>query len=152
MDETTFEPMKTQDTMRLNEQCESMLATIAKWSYFLGILTFVGVGFAFLVGLICLLAGSALTAAVDLEGLSVWVYGCLYIVCSVIYLFPGIYLYRYSVKMKQALAVRDEAVLTEALRQQKNLFVFLGVFSIVGIALLILILLIVFIAVLVAAV
>lgn len=151
MNETMFEPTVTQNTMRLNEQSEAMLATIAKWSKFLGILTFVVVGFMFLVGLIFLLAGSALAMVADLGGLSAWVYGLFYMVCGVLYLFPGIYLYRYSVKMKQALAARDEVALTEAFLQQKKLFVFIGVLSIIGIALLVLILLIVFVAALVVA-
>lgn len=151
MNETMFEPTVTQNTMRLNEQSEAMLATIAKWSKFLGILTFVVVGFMFLVGLIFLLASSALAMVADLGGLSAWVYGLFYMVCGVLYLFPGIYLYQYSVKMKQALAVRDEVALTEAFLQQKKLFVFIGVLSIIGIALLVLILLIVFVAALVVA-
>lgn len=151
MNETMFEPTVTQNTMRLNEQSEAMLATIAKWSKFLGILTFVVVGFMFLVGLIFLLAGSALATVADLGGLSAWVYGLFYMVCGVLYLFPGIYLYQYSVKMKQALAAHDEVALTEAFLQQKKLFVFIGVLSIIGIALLVLILLIVFVAALVVA-
>ena len=151
MNETMFEPTVTQNTLRLNEQSEAMLATIAKWSKFLCILTFVVVGFMFLVGLIFLLASSALAMVADLGGLSAWVYGLFYMVCGVLYLFPGIYLYQYSVKMKQALAVRDEVALTEAFLQQKKLFVFIGVLSIIGIALLVLILLIVFVAALVVA-
>lgn len=151
MNETTYEPTVTQTSLRLNEQSETMLVTIAKWSRFLGILTFVVVGFMFLLGLIMLFAGSALTVAANLGGFSMWVYGIMYLVGAVLYLFPGLYLYRYSVKMKQALDARDEVALAEALHQQKNLFVYMGVISVVGIVIVILALLAILVAALVVA-
>ena len=147
MNETTYEPTVTQTSLRLNEQSETMLVTIAKWSRFLGILT----GFMFLLGLIMLFAGSALTVVADLEGFSMWVYGIMYFVGAVLYLFPGLYLYRYSVKMKQALDARDEMALVEAFHQQKNLFVYMGVISVVGIVIVILALLAILVAALVVA-
>lgn len=151
MNETTYEPTVTQTSLRLNEQSETMLVTIAKWSRFLGILTFVVVGFMFLLGLIMLFAGSALTVVADLEGFSMWVYGIMYFVGAVLYLFPGLYLYRYSVKMKQALDARDEVALAEAFHQQKNLFVYMGVISVVSIVIVILALLAILVAALVVA-
>lgn len=134
MDNTVFYSETPQAPLSLNEQSETLLVTTARWSKFLAIITFVIMGIMFISGLLITIFSSVLSEYQDFAGVALLPMGITYTVLPVIYLFPGLYLYRYAAKMNEALFTRDEASLTTAFLQHKKLFKFFGVLSIIGIA------------------
>lgn len=57
---------------------------------------------------------------------------------AIIYVFPCVMLLRYSTKLKKALATNNQQELNEALRSQKNLYVYMGILTIIVLALFVL--------------
>lgn len=108
----------------------------ARWGNFLAI-----VGFVF-VGLIALLAlsfgfimqnlGGKTTLDFPLE--SSGIITIIYLLVALLYFFPCLYLYRFSAKMKAAVLTRDQDQLSGALENQKSLFKFMGILTIIGLA------------------
>lgn len=149
MNETTFtSPVANapQAPLTLNAQSEALIAATARWSRFLGILTFVMAGIMFLCGLTLLFTASILSGYADFAGMNLTALALLYIAFPVLYIFPGLFLYRYADRMRTALASRDEAALTDGFLQHKKLFAFMGIYCIVAIALVILVIIIATIA------
>lgn len=141
MNETTFtSPVANapQAPLTLNAQSEALIVATARWSRFLGILTFIMMGLMFLSGLTLLFTASILADYADFAGMNLTLMALLYIILPMLYLFPGLFLYRYASRMRTALANRDETALTDGLLQHKKLFAFMGIYSIVAIALIIL--------------
>jgi Na+/H+ antiporter NhaB len=131
--------MENQNNLQLNEQAVSALRESAKWSYFLSILGFIGVGFmviaAFFVGSIMSMApnnpyGEGGPFAMMKGFLSVF-----YIIIAVLYFFPILYLYRYASGMKQGLSMSDSETVSNALVNLKSHHKFLGITAIVVLSL-----------------
>ncbi len=106
----------------------------AKWGKFLGIVGFVMSGFIVLAGLT--MFGGAFGGVYPGLGGGV---GFIYILMSLLYIFPSLYLYRFSTKMKLGLQQNDAESCSDAYSNLKKLFVFLGVMTIVVLSLYILI-------------
>lgn len=140
MNDTNLQPAANgpQTPLSLTGESEALLSITARWSRFLGILTFVMTGIMFVCGLAIMLSASILSDYADFAGMPLQAMGIIYMTIAVVYLFPGMFLYRYAERMRAALANRDEAVLTDAFRQHKKLFKFMGVWGIIGIAMILL--------------
>jgi hypothetical protein len=61
-----------------------------------------------------------------------------YLVMAVVVIFPGIYLYNFSVKIKTALMSNDQSELGDAFYNLKRYYVFSGILLIVGLSLMLL--------------
>jgi uncharacterized membrane protein YjgN (DUF898 family) len=59
----------------------------------------------------------------------------IYLIVAVIYFFPCLYLYRYSVRMKAALNTNDQTKLNQSLKSQRMLFRYVGIVTIIVISL-----------------
>ena len=57
--------------------------------------------------------------------------GAIYITMGVLYFFPSWYLYKYTQKLKSALSSKDSNELIAAFENQKSLYKFWGIFTIV---------------------
>ena len=127
-----------QDTqvMEVTENAKKYLKTMSSWTNFMAILSFIGIGFMVLSGL------WMLNANIDIDtmffGYLSWFYrfmGVFYIVTAVIMILPVLYLLRFSQKTKQALVNQDSLVMEDAFKNMKDYWKFLGIFTIVMIAL-----------------
>ncbi|WP_051287467.1 DUF5362 family protein [Algoriphagus mannitolivorans] len=111
-----------------------LLMETAKWGKFLSIVGFVFVGIvlimAFGFGYIFNQIQSELAQSTPVP-LGPMMTG-IYLLMAVLYFFPCLYLYRYSRKTKTAVLERDQIQLTEALANQKSLYKFMGILTIVG--------------------
>ena len=88
-----------------------------KWTFFLSIIGFIGVGLIVLIGLflgslIPFLSGRGLNTA----GFPTFLIGFIYIVIAVIYFFPVYFLYRFSVFAKKAFQTFESGNLHLALK------------------------------------
>ena len=130
-------------SLQLNQQAVDALRGSAKWSMFLSILGFIGVG---LMLIAALFMGSVMAMIPDPSGeMGFNPFGAikgfisiLYLVLAVIYFIPVYYLYKYASGMKNALNVNDSNLVSNALVNLKQHHKVLGIMIIVLISLYIL--------------
>ena len=124
--------------LSVTEQAKAYLKESAKWTKFLSILGFIGIGFmviaALFMGVIMGSVGGAYNAGA-MAGLSSGIITIVYLAMAALYFFPVMYLYKYSVRMKEALQSSNSDTLTEAFSNLKSHYKFIGVLTIVIISL-----------------
>ena len=132
--------LQTENTMNVNDQIKSYLMTASKWSKFLSIIGFIGVGLMvimaiiFMMGLFPMQEMKVMNQSPFMRLPFVFV-GFIYIVIAAISFFPVFYLYKFSSEMKQALIRNDEQILTSGFENLKKMFTFYGIMTIVMLAL-----------------
>ena len=119
-----------------DSEVKTNLTETAKWAKFLAILGFIGIAFM-VIG--ALFAGAFLGSqpgmgAADFP-FTPGMISIIYLLIAVLYFFPIYYLYNFSVKMKNALLSGNDSLLKEAFGHLKSHYKFIGIFTIVFIAL-----------------
>ncbi|WP_417592914.1 DUF5362 family protein [Owenweeksia hongkongensis] len=139
VDNITHEPSKPR-ILEL-DYVREMLNTTANWAKFLAILGFIGVGFMVLAGLGVAAIGTSLpteNTSGPLAALTGGMLGLFYLAMATFYFFPSLYLFQYANKLKVAVMSQDETQLILALDKNKRFFKYVGIMTVVGIALYIL--------------
>lgn len=137
---------------QLTAESISYLLQAAKWGKFLAILGFIVAGLMAIAGILMSFVLNSLTdemAPLDMP-FSPVVLSFIYIILAGIYLIPVIFLNSFSNHAIKAVNSSDTEKLTSSLKNLKNLFVFVGITTIVFIALYTIILIIAGIAALVS--
>ena len=116
-----------------NEKIEAYLKETAQWGKFLAIMGYVLMGILVLVALAMMVGMSALSKSTGHNIFSVWI-GMIYILLAGVYYVPITYLYRFSVQVKQAAENNNEEEYTAAFQNLKSLFKFMGIITIVMLA------------------
>ncbi|QTE23431.1 DUF5362 family protein [Polaribacter cellanae] len=123
------------EELTLTSSAKSFLKETAKWAKFLSILGFIVVALmllgSFFIGSIYNNMPQAQGIPMNLGGIMTGAY----IVFALIYIFPVYYLYQFSVKMKNALVSKDDAVLAKAFEMLKSHYKFIGVLAIIVLSL-----------------
>ena len=118
--------------LQLDRQAINYLNEAAKWGKFLSIMGFIFCGllviFAFFAGTIMATSFSQLGATFG-PGFGT-ILTIIYLAIALLYFFPCLYLFRFSVKMQQALRSNDQLSLTESFKNLKSNFKFLGILTI----------------------
>lgn len=123
--------------LNLNSASKSFLREIAGWTKFLAILGFVFVGLLVLIAIFAgtiyssVLGALAINSAIDFGLLMTAVY----LIVALIYFFPILFLYKFSVRLKKALQSKEDEDLTGALEMLKSHYKFIGVFTIIVLSL-----------------
>jgi hypothetical protein len=124
---------KTPGGLRVNNHAVEFLREAAKWTGFLAIIGFIGIGLmvigALFFGTILASlggAGAGLGGAVGGGFITV-----IYLLVAALYFFPVYYMYKFSVNMKRALQMNDEDTLTKAFEYLKSHYKFIGILTIV---------------------
>ena len=128
--------------LQLNQTAVQYLKESAKWSLFLAIMGFIGIGFMIIAAIsMGTLMSSGLGSSPGMGAMAGMggIFSGVYIVMALLYFFPIYYLYKYATDMKNALNSRNNDMLTGALGYLKSHHKFLGVSMIVIISLYILI-------------
>jgi hypothetical protein len=117
----------------ISEISLSELASIRKWAFFLAIMGFIGSAFMILFGLFF----GVLSKFIPQEGGTSKFPGIImmlfYFIIGIIYIFPSMFLFNFSSKIKTALATHSESLFAEALNYLRLFFKFIGIMVIVGI-------------------
>lgn len=121
--------------LSVDHESSQYLTETARWSKFLAIVGFVTCGLvavaSFFIGAI--LARNPFTAY-NAEGAGA-VGGAfvtaLYLAFALLYFFPCLFLYQFSVRLKAALRDNDQVKLNQSLKSQKSLFKFVGILTII---------------------
>lgn len=131
--------MQQENKLELNELAIDSLRTSAKWSTFLSIIGFIGLGFMLLAAL---LVGSVFSTMSDNMGMAMNPMAGImkfmplfYVFLAAIYFFPVYYLFKYAAGMKKALNFRNTEMVAESLSYLKSHHKFLGIMTIVVISL-----------------
>lgn len=114
---------------------EDFLRQTAKWGKLLAIIGFVMIAFfvvfAFFAGSIM---GSAMSGmgngAVGLLGGGFFT--MFYLIVALLYFFPMLYLYKFSVKMQDGLRDRNQEAIATSFQNLKSLFKFMGILTVVA--------------------
>lgn len=117
--------------LEINDAAAQHLYETAKWAKFLAIVGFVFCGLFVLFGIYFATTVSSLgyyNRAFSGLGPAV---GILYIVLSLIFFFPFLFLMRFATKMKLALNSSDQETLTEAFNQHRRMYKYIGIIAII---------------------
>jgi hypothetical protein len=102
---------------------------IRKWTTFFSILGFIVIGLLLIVGIF---AGSIFTKFGHINSKFPFaVLGFIYFIMAIIYFFPVLYLYNFSISSKRAIQNRDSNEITKAFKNLKSHFQYTGIFTIV---------------------
>ena len=127
-----------------NENFENQLTSVAvgflqesaKWSKFMAIIGFIGIGLMVLVSLFMAIGFSAMGASTMPElPFSMSVFSIIYVLFAAIYFFPVYYLYQYATKTSAALHSKNKQLLTDGLENLKSHHKFLGIFTLILVSL-----------------
>ncbi|MGC6432493.1 MAG: hypothetical protein ACON5F_15725 [Jejuia sp.] len=124
----------------VNQKIKGYLGETSKWSYFLSIMGFIGIGFMIVLGIFMasINAGSPLAWGDEdpafRYGYSFGV-ALFYIIIALVYLFPVLYLFRFSRSMKNALKNDNNEEFVDAFKNLKSHYKFIAIFTIAIIAL-----------------
>ncbi|HLN95764.1 MAG TPA: DUF5362 family protein [Flavobacterium sp.] len=121
--------------VQLNEAGRSFLRATGKWAMFLSIIGFIFMGFMILGAMAMFTVGSFASGAAPFGGMGGALIGTIYLVVAVLYFFPIYYLFQFSSRIKRAFEENDSVVLNDALGSLKSHYKFIGIFTIVFIAL-----------------
>lgn len=128
--------MEEQTNLEVNNQAVDALRESAKWSMFLAVIGFIGLGFMIIAALFI---GSAMKMIPkDPNNPVSLVQGyisIIYIIIAALYFPPIYYLYKYASDMKTSLQSRNSQSLSEALVSLKSHHKYLGISIIVLMAL-----------------
>ncbi len=122
--------------LNLNAHSRSFLKEIAGWTYFLSIIGFIFVG---LLVLIAVSANSIYNNMAQFSQESPFDVGlfmtAVYVIVSLIYFFPILFLFKFSKRLKSALKSKEDEELASALEILKSHYKFIGVFTIIVLSL-----------------
>jgi hypothetical protein len=150
MEDKTFNPMDPaqSDHPQLTPKSITYLLIAAKWGKFLAILGFITIAFmlmaGFLMGLIFSLMEDKLAA---MGGIATMIapkwFSILYLLLGIIGLIPVYFLNSFSNNVTRSVRNNDTKTMTVALKRLKNLFLFIGVYTILMIAVYIIVIVVV---------
>lgn len=128
--------------LKISSISTKYLQETAKWSKFISIIGFVGIGLMVLAALGMIIFGSTLGSGYRnaYQSQSPFAIGAIvYIILAVLYYFPISYLFKFSTSMKKALEKTDNITMDKAFENLKSHYKFLGIMMIVILSLYILI-------------
>lgn len=119
----------TEKQIVITEEIKEYLLVSAKWSKFIAIVGFIGLAFFVLMGIFMMFGFPVFhSLSRSVPGI---VYGILYIIISIIYILPILYLYRFAVSMKEGVLRNDEYEMTNGFLNLKKMTKFTGIMTIV---------------------
>lgn len=135
MEETLSTQPEQEQKLALTEFTITYLTEIRKWAHFLSIMGFISIGLMVIGSLFVGLAFSSLPIGnqdIPFPGTG---FAFFYLLFALLYFFPVYYLYQFSVKMKTALLEKSESYLETSFMFLKSNFKFVGILTIVMLAL-----------------
>lgn len=132
-----MENLEVQETELRNElllevQAEVYLKETAKWAKFLSIVGFIFMGLMVLISLGFIVFSAAFG---DEMPFPMSIFGVVYLLFAGVYFFPIFYLFKFSNNAKQALLEQSSQTLTESMKYIKSHYKFMGILTIVMLAL-----------------
>ena len=118
---------ESSNELYISDEIRGFLYQTAKWSNFLSIVGFIAVGVLIVISI---LSGSFNLFGSMVGGMSSAFMSILYLLSSLLYLFPVLFLYRFSKGIKSALTHNDQYALNEAFNYLKKHYSFIGILTV----------------------
>lgn len=112
-------------------QGKAYLKETGKWSRFLGIICIVGVAMCLLLGILMIVGMKNIK---ELAGQPALLLGLLYVVLGAVLFFPAKYLRATAKNLKAGLALNDNAMIEDGIKNIKSYYKFSGIYTIVCLA------------------
>lgn len=119
------------ENLIIDWRSKEFLKETAKWTKFLAILGFVGIGLMVLGSLVMLFAPSSLMSNGDFPFGGKIFMMLLYLAFAVLYYFPISYLYQFSENTKKAIENNDNNSIRDAFEFLKSHYKFMGILTII---------------------
>ena len=128
--------MENNENRRIEIEQDSLdhLNTIRKWTMFFSVIGSIFIGLMIIAGIV---AGAFLSIFETGEmgtGISRWIMMSFILVIALIYFFPVLFLFRFSIHTRNAVQSTSKEELRLALKNLKSYFVYIGVLVIIGLA------------------
>ena len=117
--------------IELTTEAISYLEEIRKWSLFFAVIGFIGIGLMVILGIFIGRIFSNLGYPYANANFPTAFIGVIYIAMAVIYIFPVIYLYKFSISCKQAIRQKDHETMASAFKNLKSHFKYMGILMII---------------------
>lgn len=132
METKEIQEKKITKSMEIDGSMMSVLNECRKWTKFLAICGFVGIGILILMGIFMgTIFSSVLETMPQSKPFPTVTMSITYIIMSIVMFFPILYLFNFSTKMKTALYSSDQEALYEAFNNLKRHFKFIGIIIII---------------------
>ncbi len=102
-----------------------------KWTMFLAILGFIGIGVLLIVGLFTGVFLSVFNKGDTATSYPGWLVCIIIIAASILYFFPMLYIFRFSKFMSIVIKTRDKEELKKAFKNLRSYFTYIGILVIV---------------------
>ena len=123
--------VQNDENLIIDWRSKEFLKETAKWTKFLAILGFVGIGLMVLGSLVMLFAPSSLMSNGDFPFGGKIFMMLLYLAFAVLYYFPISYLYQFSENTKKAIENNDNNAIRDAFEFLKSHYKFMGILTII---------------------
>lgn len=126
-------PLTELEELKLTNTAKQFLKEIANWCKFLTILGFVFIALTVFYSLKVVITNfsNITNLFLDLEYITIG----LYLILALLYIFPVFYLFNFSKKIKIAIQKKEDVFLTEAFKNLKSYYKFIGVLIIITVSL-----------------
>jgi hypothetical protein len=126
--------------IEIEQESLNYLNITRKWTMFLAILGFIGIGILIIIGVIAGVFLSAFKTAEIPSGFPEWMISVFIIVLAIIYFFPVLYLFRFSKHTSNAVNTLDKEEMRKAFKNLKSYFLYCGILIIIVLAMYIVVL------------
>jgi MFS family permease len=126
--------------IEIEQDSLNYLNTTRKWTMFLAILGFIGIGLMLIIGLVAGFFLSAFKTGDMPAKFPEWLILVLILIFAAIYFFPTLYLFRFSKHTAKAVHSLDKEELRKAFRNLKSFYVYTGILIVIVLVLYIVIL------------
>lgn len=117
----------------IDETGRAYMLETARWTRFLAIIGFVLMGLMFVGGLFTMFSLKDSSFAAGIPGYSTMLFA-VYIGFALLYFYPTLELFRFSKNIKLAMASSDAGLFNTAMKNQRNMFRFIGILIIILLA------------------
>ncbi len=118
------------DNTYINDEVKEYLLEIAKWTKLIGIVGYIGIGLMIVIAFFTS-AFFAMLPVAGAEDIPMSVFSIVYFLMAGLYFFPVNYLFQFSKRLSHSLERDDTTSFTDAFRNLKSHYKFVGVFIIV---------------------
>ena len=120
--------------IELTHEAVNDLRKLTRWTYFLSILGFVYMGLMVVLGFSFGLIMSSFGPRTGAPTPPSFLFGLIYVVIAIIYFFPILYLYKFSLRAKQSIQTSSTSDFTAALKNLTSHYTYIGILAVIAIA------------------
>lgn len=132
METNEIQQQEIKQSMEIDGSIMSVLNETRKWTKFLAILGFIGIGLLLLMGLFFgTIFSSVMESMPQSSPFPGKMMGIIYVILAIVFFFPILYLLNFSNQMKSALYSNNQEALYIAFNNLKRHFKFIGIVAII---------------------